>query len=404
MGGTTRITCGDFGGVNQQGAPCGVATIEGPCRLHLEQVEVAKSAHYTDLSTILDPSFGFRVPPFSRLRDKVAIVGFTGHRADALKLDDSFELWGLNELYRYMPADRFHRWFEIHGREYLCQDDDGKKHIEDLKTKLGDIPIYMHQRHEDIPGSVKFPKDMMCEALDSDYFTNCPAIMLGLAISMGYKEIHVYGVDMATDSEYQIQRCCCEHWIGVAKGRGIKIFVPELSDLLKCIGFYGYEDQGSVFSRKLKDRLKWLHDQDNQRLASIRTIEAQYKTQHTELSNRISRFEGAIEELQLARKSERRDDRIAARQAELTSTRETIGKLNDEYTNKHTTLIADRNQIVGGIHDVEYLIRSWAVQASAVDGGTIPTIEERGADPRIGELELIASDDSVAKQPAGVYT
>lgn len=404
MSGTTRITCGSFGGVNQRGELCGTASVDGPCAKHIIQVEAAKSARYDELSTILDPSFGFRVPPFSRLRDKVAIVGFTGHRTDALKLDDSWELWGLNELYRYMPIERFHRWFEIHDREYLCQDDDGKKHIEDLKDKLGDIPVYMQQRHEDIPGSVKFPKDMMCEALGSDYFTNCPAIMLGLAISMGYKEIHMYGVDMATDSEYAVQRCCCEHWIGVAIGRGIKVFVPELSDLLKCIGFYGYEDQGSVFSRKLKDREKWLHEQDNQRLTSIRTIEAQYRAQHAELTGRVNRFEGAIEELQMERKSERRDDRIAARQAELDSTRETIGKLSDEYTNKHTALISDRNQILGGIHNTEYLIRSWAVQASSKDGGNIPTAEQRSADPRIGDLDLIASDDSVPKVPAGVYT
>lgn len=402
MSGTTRITCGSFGGMNQRGDPCGVASVDGPCVRHRIQVEATKAAKFEEISAILDPAFGFKVPPFERFRDKVAVVGFTSHRVEALKLDDSWEIWGLNELYRYMPPDRFHRWFEIHGREYLIQDDDGKKHIEDLKTALGDVPIYMQQRHEDIPGSVKFPMDAMCEALDSEYWTNCPAEMVGLAISMGYKAISVYGVDMATDSEYSVQRPCCEYWLGVAKGRGIEVYVPEMSDLLKCIGIYGYEDKGSAFSRKLQDRLKWLHTQDNERLKMIRSIEGQYKVKHADLTGRVNRLEGAVDELLSGRKTERRETRLEGRRAEVQSTRETIGALTAEYDTKHTALIADRNQIVGGINDVEYLLRSWMVKTSSIGGGNIPTPEQRSADPRIGEL--VASDDSVSKQPAGVYT
>ena len=45
---------------------------------------------------------------------KLAILGFTNHREHAFKLGPEFALWGLNELYRYSPIEKFHAWFEIH--------------------------------------------------------------------------------------------------------------------------------------------------------------------------------------------------------------------------------------------------------------------------------------------------
>ncbi len=406
MGGTTRITCGTFGGRNQRGEPCGIASVDGPCARHRTEVETATALvvaeKRAEVTEILNPDFGFKVPPFTRLKDKVAIVGFTSHRIEALKLDDSWELWGLNELYRYMPPERFHRWFEIHDRELLCKDEDGQKHFEDMKTLLGDMPIYMHHKHDDIPGSVKFPMEEMCRQLKSEYWTNCPAEMIGLAILMGYKSIRMFGVDMATDTEYGQQRPCCEYWLGVAMGRGIEIEVPEQSDLLKCVGVYGYESEGTALTRKLTDRLAWLHEQDNDRLASIRQIEGMYQTQHAELTSRSNRYEGAIEELLKGRKTERRGDRLAAVRAELESTVETLGKLDAEYTQKHTALVADRNQILGGIQNTDYMLRSWMVKSSLLTGGNIPSLETRRSDPALGEL--IPSGDSVATDPAGVYT
>jgi hypothetical protein len=48
---------------------------------------------------------------------KVALVGF----ADSWKLapfdDPTVDVWGLNELYKYVP--RWDRWFELHDAETL---------------------------------------------------------------------------------------------------------------------------------------------------------------------------------------------------------------------------------------------------------------------------------------------
>jgi hypothetical protein len=76
-----------------------------------------------------------------------------------------------------------------------------------------------------------------------DYFTNSISYMLAMAIDEGYQVIHVYGVDMAQDTEYGTQRPSCEFFLGVAVGRGIQIYVPKTSDLLKVRWMYGYEDE-----------------------------------------------------------------------------------------------------------------------------------------------------------------
>ena len=334
--------------------------------------------------------FMFKVPPFRRIRDKVAIVGFTDHREMAMKLGDDFEIWGLNELYRYMPPQRFHRWFEIHGREYLSVDDEGKKHIEDLKSALGPVPVYMQKRHADIPGSVEFPIGGLIDhfggpdAIGADYFTNCPAEMIAFAIALGFHEIHVYGVDMAMDGEYHTQRPCCEYWLGRAMGQGIKVFVPSLSDLLKCVGTYGYSDRGSAFSQKLQERIKFSHRVDNDHLAQIRNLEASYHSQHATLSASIHGYEGAIAELGNVRKTKQVSDRITALTAEAQSTRETRGAMENEYQAKSAQLHAARNQIIGGIRECEYMLRAWSMKSDNPAGGNIPSVAERAGDARTG--------------------
>lgn len=62
--------------------------------------------------------------------------------------------------------------------------------------------------------------------------TSSIAYMQALAIAEGFEEIAIVGVDMAADSEYAAQKPCCEYLIGLAKGRGIKNWLPETCGLL----------------------------------------------------------------------------------------------------------------------------------------------------------------------------
>jgi len=135
-------------------------------------------------------------------RTKVAILGFVSHWQKAPFQDPSFEIWGLNELYQFIP--RWDRWFELHARDIYENDRNRiSQHIDKLKIMTN--PIYMHQTWPDIPGSVRYPIEAICQAFPNPcpearpYLTNSITMMLLLAVLEGFKEIHLYGVDMSHD-------------------------------------------------------------------------------------------------------------------------------------------------------------------------------------------------------------
>lgn len=221
-------------------------------------------------------------------RPAVAILGFTDSRNLAPFGDPRFEIWGINELYRFMDIEKhgFTRWFEIHERPVI---DGDKEHIASLGRFP--IPVYMQKHYEDIRASVPFPKAEVEENCGTNYFTSSIAWMLGLALLEGFEEIHVYGVDMAQETEYFEQRACCEFLIGVAAGRGIKTHVPPQSDLLKAVGQYGWAGD-SNFRIKLEDRMKWLEDQKRQHEQALANIDQQRAQYVGQLQNIV----GAIQD------------------------------------------------------------------------------------------------------------
>ena len=226
--------------------------------------------------------------------DKVAILGFTDTRLEAPFGDPEWEIWGLNELYRYHDARQFSRWFEIHDRK-LIEEDKGvpghwPPHIEALKQFP--IPVYMHQHWDDIPNSVAYPKEEMERAFpDGQYQTSSISWMIALAVLEGFKEIGVYGVDMAQDIEYVQQRPACEYWIGLARGMGTKVYVPRTSDLLKAVGQYGWGD-GHIFRGKLNERLGWLRAQEEEHKKELAALD----NKRSQLVAVLHQFAGAIQD------------------------------------------------------------------------------------------------------------
>lgn len=232
------------------------------------------------------------------MEEKVIILGFAPDTRELAPLDDdSFEVWALNELYADMPRlrSRADRWFQLHGFEPpTIRDPKHAKALSQLKC-----PVYMWRKHPAIPNSVEMPLEELLKyfdvfgegmALDQPlvrgrvYFTNTVSWMLAMAIYEGYKEIHIYGVNMAQDAEYKSQRPSCEFFLGWARGRGIKLYIPPASDLLKTPLLYGY-DHGNAWSQKLSARIKELNDRINtynyeeaklqQQLAHIQRIKNQ---------------------------------------------------------------------------------------------------------------------------------
>lgn len=224
---------------------------------------------------------------------KVAIVGYTPSRKYAPFDDPEFEIWGMNDLYKHIP--RYTRWFDIHGDDVVeASEKEGEKpgrdtrekRINTFKTML--CPIYMTEKHPDVPNSVAYPLDEILDHFGNcfkkpkhaKYFTNTVSYMIALAIYEGAEELHIYGIDMATSTEYETQKPSCEFWLGVAAGRGIKIHVPDEADLLKAKFLYGYEEKEQrIFENKMHNILKDLENKKKQAIeqkAQWGLNEAQY--------------------------------------------------------------------------------------------------------------------------------
>lgn len=76
------------------------------------------------------------------------------------------------------------------------------------------------------------------------------------------------------NSEYGTQKPSCEYYLGLAKGRGIKIYVPKESDLCKSYFLYGKDEEHQTeIMVKLTDRMNWLQTQLNNFMAQRGQIE-----------------------------------------------------------------------------------------------------------------------------------
>lgn len=235
-------------------------------------------------------------------KKKVAIVGCSDSKNLAPFNDQSFEIWGVNNLFYHIP--RYDRWFEIHsikkeGEQWYRRGNiDLKVGKFDWSTEfrgqnvnkyVGDLskltcPIYMQNKWDEIPTSEPYPLQAIKDTFGG-YFTNTVSYMLALAIYEGFEEIHVYGVDMAVSTEYYWQRPSCEYFLGIAIGRGIKVYIPPEADLLKTRFLYAFEE---------KERDHW-EKKVASMTANMNQRKAQAEQEFTLAQRKIEQYIGALE-------------------------------------------------------------------------------------------------------------
>lgn len=247
-----------------------------------------------------------------RKNNKLAIVGFAPTTRDQTPWEDtSFDIWGVNEEYVFdwfkRPPDLH---FQMHPRWDFtrtnnmnhynhplwlanktdkcvrCKGERGGTHI-DTDTKKekwytcpecngegiytppayrANLPIIMQEHWDDIPNSIPFPLEDATNLIplgDYPYFTSSVAYMLTLAYMLGYEEVHFYGFEMGTKTEYHYQRANFEYLVGLYQGYGLKIIVPKQSTLLKG-ELYGYKNMKTGFRQNLEARLQFLEIQETE--------------------------------------------------------------------------------------------------------------------------------------------
>lgn len=167
-------------------------------------------------------------------KKKVAIIGGSSSRVLAPWDDYSWECWGLNEI----EQERAERRFELHPI--------GVQNPSEL-IKLGNYtePVYLLKLDDDnVPMGVRYPIEKVLAVSGArDYFTCTFAYQVALAISEGFEEIGLWGVNLAWGSprERTVERTCLEWWLGLSEGKGIKVTTPSSDDLLSHHYRYGYD-------------------------------------------------------------------------------------------------------------------------------------------------------------------
>ncbi len=107
----------------------------------------------------------------------------------------------------------------------------------------------MAEKYPDVPNSFAYPwKEIFGFVPYGDYLTNSISEMLALAIYMEYKEIGLFGVEMAHHTEYPTQRPSVEYWLGIIAGmykiKGWpRLILPRQCQLLKSYYIYGLDNE-----------------------------------------------------------------------------------------------------------------------------------------------------------------
>lgn len=171
---------------------------------------------------------------------KVAVVGLspTSHYGAPWK-DPSWELWGLTWDHDRL---RFHRTFEMHDLTNLrvIYGERLPGYLERLRECER---LYMQDAYPEVANAQRYPIEEVTRTC-GDYFCSSLAYAMALAIHEGAEEIGLWGIDMKAEGEYGHQKPNMEYLIGLARGKGIKVFIPDQSPLCKFVTELDYEYSG----------------------------------------------------------------------------------------------------------------------------------------------------------------
>lgn len=203
---------------------------------------------------------------------KIAIVGGAPSSQHMAPFNDpSWQIWGM--AFRLGSLPRWDVAFEVHEKRPYA-----KPGYEAALIATGKEIVT--NTFPDAPNVNRFPM-ADAQALMGPYLTSSAAYMMALAILRGADEIGLYGCDMAVDDdEYFYQRPCVEAWIGFARGRGIKVTIPEVSPLGKSSFLYGVDaHEKGLWSESGFKEMAGLHAQKMAQIeAQIAALKAAWQT------------------------------------------------------------------------------------------------------------------------------
>lgn len=157
-----------------------------------------------------------------------------------MECDYSCETWGVNRTYNV--AKRLDKLFITDTRHNLSGD--VNHNFDEINAQ--NIPVISLHKFKEINKLRVYPYDKIVERFGSEFFTNTICYMIAYALYKGYKKIRLYGIDLATQLEYILERGGVEFWVGVATGMGVKVENTNRSRVCKPPMGVPYGHRGAV--------------------------------------------------------------------------------------------------------------------------------------------------------------
>ena len=202
------------------------------------------------IPVIQAPFHGQRPDPLKP--EKVAIIGTQpSSRMVAPYGDPTWAIWGTSPGNQGI-LPRVDAWFEMHCNFLWPQyrQTYGEAWLKFLNEQ--EIPV-VAQDQRYIKRAVTYPIRRLLRKFGPYFFSSTFAYCMAFAIDAGVKEMGLYGVDMSSKDEYIQQRPGGHYFIQRARELGIRVVIPEESDLDQPPPLYGYQD-ATPYGRKLATR------------------------------------------------------------------------------------------------------------------------------------------------------
>lgn len=166
-----------------------------------------------------------------RLR-KIAIIGSAETVEYAPWHDPTWEIW--SHAITFGRCKRVDRVFEMHPA-HVWRDHEKPQWPTYLKwLQRCPYPVYMLEKHGDIPTSVRYPRERIfgeCRSMIGRlHFGSQADFMIALALSEGVTHLGFFGVQYTAtirEGDRNEQLLSFKFWIGVAAGKGVSIVLPE---------------------------------------------------------------------------------------------------------------------------------------------------------------------------------
>lgn len=236
-----------------------------------------------------------------------AIVGTAPTFKNTPWQDQTLDVLSLNDAYVLPGFARASGWFDLHPIPEMVFRPKGERrvlpqhapvggylrpegHLEWLKTRpfpvylhdcqeahcaeflarweRGELPWVINRPHEPYPfpkwsNAQKFPFTAV-EQQFGQYFQSTPALMLAWMLMVGYRDIHIYGIHLATEWEYIHQRPNLEFLIGIALAQGVSFTIPSRSTLLRGKHRYAIEPKPDLGMEREERRIALLKAEGQQ--------------------------------------------------------------------------------------------------------------------------------------------